>query len=65
MLSIVVAMTQDYVIGKNGQLPWDFLASDMKRFKKVTSGHPVIMGRKTWESIPEKYRPLSNRTNIL
>lgn len=51
-------------IGKNGALLWH-IPEDLKRFKALTSGHPVIMGRKTWESLPERARPLPNRTNIV
>ena len=51
-------------IGLEGALPWK-LSSDLKRFKKLTSGHTVVMGRKTWESIPKKFRPLPNRDNIV
>lgn len=52
-------------IGKNGKLPWDNLPKDMAYFKKITEGHPVIMGRKTWDSIPDRFKPLVNRTNIV
>jgi dihydrofolate reductase len=41
------------------------MPDDLKRFKKITNGHPVIMGRKTWESLPEKFRPLPGRLNIV
>lgn len=41
------------------------IPDDLKRFKELTTGHPVIMGRRTWESLPEKFRPLPNRTNII
>ena len=51
-------------IGKQGELLWR-LPEDLKRFKALTSGHPVIMGRKTWESLPERARPLPGRTNIV
>ncbi len=51
-------------IGKGGELLWH-ISEDMQRFKKLTVGHPVIMGRKTWESLPEKFRPLPGRTNIV
>ncbi len=51
-------------IGKNGTLLWS-VPEDMARFKKLTSGHPVVMGRKTWESIPAKFRPLPGRINIV
>jgi dihydrofolate reductase len=54
------------VIGRNNKLPWSVqLRPDMKHFVDLTSGHPVIMGRNTWESIPEKYRPLPGRENII
>lgn len=51
-------------IGKNNDLLWH-IPEDAKHFKDITMGHPVIMGRRTWESIPEKYRPLPGRTNIV
>ncbi len=59
--SIIVAMTENYVIGKDNKLPWH-IPEDLKRFKKITLGKPVIMGRKTFESIGH---PLINRTNIV
>lgn len=62
---IIVALSENSrVIGKNGGLIWQ-IPEDIKRFKDLTSNHPVIMGRKTWESIPEKFRPLKSRTNIV
>ncbi|MEK7507909.1 MAG: dihydrofolate reductase [Patescibacteria group bacterium] len=61
MISLIAAMGKNRVIGKGGALPWK-LPADMKRFRKLTSGHPVIMGRKTCESIG---RPLPNRMNII
>ncbi|WP_104136741.1 dihydrofolate reductase [Arthrobacter sp. ZGTC131] len=63
-IGLIWAQTTSGVIGKDGDMPWS-LPEDMKHFTKVTSGHPVIMGRKTWLSFPEKYRPLPNRTNIV
>lgn len=64
-LSIVVAMNDEKLIGCQGKIPWR-LSSDMKRFATLTKGHPVIMGRKTYESIIERLgRPLSDRTNII
>lgn len=63
-ISIIAALTSNAVIGNNGDLLWR-LPNDMNFFKIITSGHPVIMGRKTWDSIPEKYKPLPNRTNII
>ena len=65
MLSMIVAMSERHrVIGLEGDLPWK-LSADLKRFKEITTGHTVVMGRKTWESIPEKFRPLPNRKNIV
>lgn len=65
MINIVAAISQrDRALGKNGELIFT-IAEDMTRFKKLTEGHPVIMGRKTWESLPDKFRPLPNRTNIV
>ncbi len=63
-LSLIVAMTPERVIGKDNALPWR-IPSDLRRFKDITTGHPVIMGRKNWESIPLKFRPLPGRTNIV
>jgi len=63
-VSIIVAATTNLVIGKDNDIPWH-IPTDLKNFKKVTEGSPVIMGRKCWESIPEKYRPLPNRTNVV
>ena len=64
MISIIVAASSNLVIGKNNDLPWH-LPSDLKRFKELTSGSMVYMGRKCWESIPAKFRPLPNRDNIV
>jgi len=63
-LSIIVAVAHNNVIGKNNTLVWH-LPADMNFFKEKTSGHCIITGRKNYESIPEKYRPLTNRTNII
>ena len=68
--SIVVAVDKNFGIGLGGMLPWN-LPGDMKHFKEVTldgsSSRPnlVIMGRKTWDSIPEKFRPLPGRINLV
>lgn len=62
--SIIVAMSTNRGIGKNNDLMWH-LPEDMKFFKEKTFGHPVIMGRKNYESIPEKFRPFKNRLNIV
>src|SRR4051794_21906836 len=63
-LGLVWAQTTAGVIGKDGDMPWH-LPEDMSHFSRLTSGHPVIMGRKTWLSFPDKYRPLPGRTNIV
>lgn len=60
-LTIIVAMSENRVIGRDGDLPWR-LPEDLKRFKRLTTGHHVIMGRKTYETLG---RPLPNRTNIV
>ncbi len=62
-LSAIVAMTPERVIGKDNDLPWR-LPEDLKMFKRTTAGHPVIMGRKTWDSLG-KYKPLPGRQNIV
>ena len=61
MITLVVAMGLNREIGVDNQLPWH-LPKDLKHFKEITSGHPIIMGRKTYESIG---KPLPNRTNIV
>jgi dihydrofolate reductase len=60
-ISMIVARSSNHVIGKNNQLPWK-ISADLQFFKKVTLGYPIIMGRKTWESIG---RPLPGRRNIV
>ena len=64
IISLIVATAKNRVIGKNNQLIWH-LPKDMRFFMDTTIHHPVIMGRKNFESIPEKYRPLKNRDNII
>ncbi len=61
MITIIAAVAKNYVLGKDNKLIWH-LPADLKRFKKVTAGHYVIMGRKTYESLG---KPLPNRTNII
>ena len=63
-VSLIVAVAENGVIGKDNDLIWH-LPKDMRFFKETTLGHHVIMGRKNFESIPHKYRPLPNRTNIV
>ena len=64
MLSIIAAVARNGVIGKDNQLLWH-LPEDMRHFRETTRGKPVIMGRKTWESLPEAFRPLPGRNNIV
>lgn len=64
-INIIVAVNKKNVIGNNGKIPWKIPSKDLERFKKLTTGFPIIMGRKTWESIPKKNRPLFNRYNII
>jgi dihydrofolate reductase len=59
---LVVAIAQNGVIGNNGLIPWH-ISDDMKRFKALTLGHTVVMGRKTWDSLPRK--PLPGRINVV
>jgi dihydrofolate reductase len=61
-IAFVVAVSKNGIIGRDGTLPWR-LASDMRFFKTITMGKPLIMGRKTWESLPK--RPLPGRDNIV
>jgi dihydrofolate reductase len=63
-LVLIAAVTKNGVIGNANALPWH-LPEDLKHFKALTTGHAVIMGRKTWESLPERFRPLPGRTNIV
>lgn len=63
-LTLIAAMARNGVIGLANRLPWH-LPADLKHFKNLTLGHTVIMGRKTWESLPEKFRPLPGRNNIV
>jgi dihydrofolate reductase len=64
IISIIAAVAKNRVIGKSNDLPWR-LPDDMKFFMQTTNGHHVIMGRKNYESLPEKFKPLPNRTNIV
>jgi len=63
-LNLIFARARGGVIGLNNTLPWH-LPEDLAHFKATTLGQPVIMGRKTWESLPPKFRPLPGRTNIV
>ena len=63
-LHLIYARAANGVIGKDGTLPWH-LPEDLAHFKRATLGCPVIMGRKTWDSLPPKFRPLPGRANIV
>ena len=61
-IELIWAQDQNGGIGKNGRLPWH-ISEDLQNFKKITSGDPIVMGRKTWDSLP--FKPLPNRRNIV
>ncbi len=63
-LHLIFARARNGVIGNKGALPWH-LPEDMAHFKRTTMGCPVIMGRKTWDSLPAKFRPLPGRLNVV
>lgn len=64
IISLIAALAENHVIGKNNDLPWK-LPDDMRFFMETTKGHHVIMGRKNYDSLKDKYKPLPNRTNIV
>jgi dihydrofolate reductase len=64
VIALVVAYARNGVIGRDGGLPWR-LPSDMRHFRELTEGSTVLMGRRTWESIPDRFRPLPNRRNLV
>ncbi|WP_301101207.1 dihydrofolate reductase [Propionivibrio sp.] len=64
MISLIAALASNRAIGKAQQLLWH-LPEDMRHFRETTRGKPVIMGRKTWESLPDSFRPLPGRHNIV
>ncbi|KAB2970590.1 dihydrofolate reductase [Zoogloea sp.] len=64
LLALIAACGKGRVIGIDNRLPWH-LPEDMKHFRETTRGKPVIMGRKTWESLPDAFRPLPGRNNIV
>jgi dihydrofolate reductase len=64
MISIVAACSRNHVIGRDGRLPWH-LPTDMRRFRSLTTGRTVVMGRKTFESLPDRFRPLPDRRNLV
>jgi dihydrofolate reductase len=64
MISLIVARAKNSAIGRDGDMPWD-LPEDLAMFQRETRGGAVIMGRRTWESLPEAYRPLKGRFNVV
>jgi dihydrofolate reductase len=64
-MHIIVAMTPSRGIGLNGCIPWPIIPDDMRHFQTLTIGQTVIMGRKTWDSLPLGKRPLPNRNNVV
>jgi dihydrofolate reductase len=64
IIALVAAVARGGVIGRGGGLPWR-LPEDMAHFREVTMGHPVVMGRRTWDSLPVPFRPLPGRRNIV
>jgi len=63
-VSLVAAVANGGVIGRDGTVPWH-LPEDMAFFRELTTGHPVVMGRRTWDSLPDRFRPLPGRRNIV
>ncbi len=63
-IHLIFARAANGIIGKDGVMPWH-LPEDLAHFKELTQGRPVIMGRKTWDSLPERFRPLPDRQNIV
>lgn len=64
ILGAIWAQTRDGIIGRNGTMPWH-VPEDLNHFKEITAGKPVITGRRTWESLPDAYKPLPGRVNIV
>jgi len=63
-LTIIAALSENFVIGKNGEIPW-YIPEDLQRFRRLTLRQRVIMGMRTFESLSEKFRPLPRRENIV
>lgn len=64
MITLIAAIAENNCIGVAGKLPWS-IPEDLARFKTLTMGYVVLMGRRTWESLPQKFRPLPGRTNVV
>lgn len=63
-VSLVAAVARGGVIGRGRTIPWR-IPADMARFRALTTGHPVVMGRRTWDSLPDRFRPLPGRRNVV
>ena len=63
-IAAVIAMDEKRLIGQSGRLPWN-VPEDMAHFRQLTTGHVVVMGRKTWDSLPQRYKPLPGRVNVV
>jgi dihydrofolate reductase len=63
-VAIVAAVARGGVIGRDNSIPWR-LPEDMERFRVLTTGHAVVMGRRTWDSLPDRFRPLPGRRNVV
>lgn len=63
-VSLVAAVARGGVIGRDNTIPWR-LPEDVEHFRSLTMGHPVVMGRRTWDSLPDRFRPLPGRRNIV
>jgi dihydrofolate reductase len=63
-VSLLAAVARGGVIGRDGTIPWH-LPEDMARFRELTTGHAVVMGRRTWDSLPDRFRPLPGRRNVV
>ena len=63
-ISLVAAVARGGVIGRDNSIPWR-IPADVARFREITMGHPVVMGRRTWDSIPARFRPLPGRRNLV
>lgn len=63
-VSIVAAVARGGVIGRGNAIPWR-IPEDARRFRTLTMGHPVVMGRRTWDSLPDRFRPLPGRRNVV
>ncbi|MET4144125.1 dihydrofolate reductase [Arthrobacter sp. UYCo732] len=63
-IGLIWAQAANGVIGRDGTMPWH-LPEDFEHFRRITDGHPVIMGRRTWDSLPARFRPLPSRKNIV